>query len=170
MYICRNCGMQYMSDEAVMCTRCQAPKGEGSQFCPCCGIPTKQPMQTVCLNCGVDMTGFGNTSPKSKIAAGVLGLFLGLFGAHNFYLGYTKKAVIQLLLTISAYILYFVGIIGAAISETSYYNSEAIVVFAVIAIIYFLLAVCGVGIWVFVESIMIFCGKIKKDGKGRMLK
>jgi TM2 domain-containing membrane protein YozV len=29
----------------------------------------------------------------------LLGLFLGLFGAHNFYAGYTKNAVIQLLLT-----------------------------------------------------------------------
>ena len=37
---------------------------------------------------------------KSKIAAGILGILLGGFGVHNFYLGYTGKAVAQLLLTL----------------------------------------------------------------------
>lgn len=37
---------------------------------------------------------------KSKIAAGILGILLGAFGIHNFYLGYTNKALIQLLVTI----------------------------------------------------------------------
>lgn len=39
-------------------------------------------------------------SPKSKLAAGLLGIFLGTFGVHNFYLGYTGKAVAQLLITL----------------------------------------------------------------------
>ena len=37
---------------------------------------------------------------KSKMAAGLLGIFLGSFGVHNFYLGYTGKAVAQLLITV----------------------------------------------------------------------
>lgn len=37
---------------------------------------------------------------KSKITGGILGIFLGMFGVHNFYLGYTGKAVAQLLLTL----------------------------------------------------------------------
>lgn len=37
---------------------------------------------------------------KSKMTAGLLGIFLGVFGVHNFYLGYTGKAVTQLLLTV----------------------------------------------------------------------
>jgi TM2 domain-containing membrane protein YozV len=37
---------------------------------------------------------------KSKIAAGLLGIFLGGFGVHRFYLGYTKIGVIQLIVTI----------------------------------------------------------------------
>ncbi len=41
-----------------------------------------------------------STNQKSKIAAGILGILLGSFGAHNFYLGYTGKAVAQLLLTL----------------------------------------------------------------------
>jgi len=38
--------------------------------------------------------------PKSRTAFIVLGIFLGAFGAHNFYAGYTGKAVGQLCLTI----------------------------------------------------------------------
>ena len=42
-----------------------------------------------------------NTSkPKSKIAAGLLGIFLGSLGVHNFYLGYTGKAIAQLLISL----------------------------------------------------------------------
>lgn len=41
-----------------------------------------------------------NLNGKSKIAAGLLGIFLGLFGVHNFYLGYTGKAIAQLLITV----------------------------------------------------------------------
>ena len=37
---------------------------------------------------------------KSKAAAGLLGIFLGCFGFHNFYLGYTGRALAQLLITL----------------------------------------------------------------------
>jgi TM2 domain-containing membrane protein YozV len=40
------------------------------------------------------------SQPKSRVAAGLLGILLGGFGAHNFYLGYTNKAILQLVLTI----------------------------------------------------------------------
>ena len=47
---------------------------------------------------------------KSKIAAGLLGIFLGAFGVHNFYLGNTGKAVAQLLITLlSCFILAIVS-------------------------------------------------------------
>ena len=49
---------------------------------------------------------------KSKIVAGLLGLFLGGLGVHNFYLGYTGKAVAQLLLTLIGWII----LIGPIIS------------------------------------------------------
>lgn len=49
---------------------------------------------------------------KSKIVAGLLGLFLGTLGVHNFYLGYTGKAVAQLLLTLIGWII----LIGPIIS------------------------------------------------------
>ena len=37
---------------------------------------------------------------KSKLAAGLLGIFLGSLGVHNFYLGYTGKAIAQLLISV----------------------------------------------------------------------
>jgi TM2 domain-containing membrane protein YozV len=49
----------------------------------------------------------GGTSPyqqsaaaKSKLTAGLLGIFLGSLGVHNFYLGFRGKAIAQLLITI----------------------------------------------------------------------
>lgn len=38
--------------------------------------------------------------PKSRAAAGILGLFLGSLGVHRFYLGYSGIGVIMLLLTV----------------------------------------------------------------------
>lgn len=58
---------------------------------------------------------YGARSTKSKIAAGLLGIFLGGFGAHNFYLGNTSKAVAQLLLTLVGWIAFGLGPIAAAI-------------------------------------------------------
>ena len=52
--------------------------------------PPQQPVQ------GAIVTG----PPKSKIAAGLLGIFLGGFGAHRFSLGYSGVGVAMLLLTI----------------------------------------------------------------------
>ena len=54
------------------------------------------------------------TGPKSKVVAILLALFLGGFGAHDFYLGYTKQGVIKLVLTITivlSFVTYFWTII-----------------------------------------------------------
>jgi len=51
---------------------------------------------------------FGN-QPKSKIAAGLLAIFIGGFGIHNFYLGYNERGVTQLLLTVVGWIFFGVG-------------------------------------------------------------
>lgn len=37
---------------------------------------------------------------KSKIAAGLFGIFLGALGVHNFYLGHIGKGIAQLLITL----------------------------------------------------------------------
>ena len=136
---CKNCGQQYVTDEAVLCG---AQRGTGSNFCPNCGQPT-QPGSAVCLNCGVSLNDFGVKGQKSKIVAGLLGIFLGAFGVHNFYLGYTSKAVIQLVCSIVGIVLSCI-VIGAFL-------------------------VLGMEIWGLVEGIMILAGKIDRDADGHLL-
>lgn len=68
---------------------------------------------------------FSNTNPreqknyskgKNKTTAGILGIFLGAFGGHHFYLGNTKRATIYLVLSIILSILggggLIIGLIG----------------------------------------------------------
>lgn len=83
-----------------------------AKFCSNCGKELKEGAD-ICLNCGKIInenvqTKKTNTNPnaKSRIVAGILGIVLGYFGVHNFYLGYTGKAVAQLLITLlSCFIL-----------------------------------------------------------------
>lgn len=98
---CKNCGQPYVTDQAVICVRCGAQKGTGNNYCPNCGQPVPMGGQ-VCMNCGVAINNvsFGVAGNKSKIAAGLLGIFLGALGIHNFYLGYTGKAIAQLLISV----------------------------------------------------------------------
>lgn len=140
---CKYCGEKYTTDEAVMCVKCGAPKGKGNNYCPNCGRAVPQ-NAVVCMNCGVSLEELPGSDAKSKIAAGLLGIFLGQLGVHNFYLGYTSKAVIQLVLTIVGYITMCFGI-GA-------------------------LLVGGISIWGLVEGIMILTGNIDRDAMGRKLK
>lgn len=94
---CRNCGNE-LNENAVVCVNCGVGKGIGKSYCPNCGKETNADA-VVCLSCGCSLEVKGK-STKSKIVAGLLGIFVGALGIHNFYLGYTTKAVIQLLITI----------------------------------------------------------------------
>ena len=131
MYFCKNCGEPYMTDEAVMCVKCGVAKGQGNNYCHNCGKPLA-PDAAVCLNCGVANKQAPAPDAKSKLVAGLLAIFLGTFGVHNFYLGYTGKAVTQLVLSIVGILLCCV-VVGVFI-------------------------VMGVGIWGLVEGIMILTG------------
>ena len=93
-----------MNDNAAVCVNCGAAKGAGTSYCPNCGSQT-QPNAAICLNCGVALNGPApvpvGVEQKSRLTAGLLGIFLGGLGIHNFYLGYTSKGIIQLILTIT---------------------------------------------------------------------
>jgi len=41
-----------------------------------------------------------NNGAEKKIVAGILGILLGGFGVHKFYLGYTTEGLIMLLVTL----------------------------------------------------------------------
>lgn len=93
---CKQCGRP-LTPGAAVCVSCGVPVGAGNTFCPNCGQPTN-PMAAVCVNCGAALAQAPAGEAKSKLAAGLLGIFLGSLGVHNFYLGYTNKAVAQLLI------------------------------------------------------------------------
>lgn len=105
-----------------------------AKMCQNCGTIINDETASNCVNCGAVLVSNGGVQQnqyqnqyqapqqvqyqqqfqqpmtpvqgKSKIAAGLLAIFLGCFGVHNFYLGYTGKAVAQLLITIlSCFIL-----------------------------------------------------------------
>ena len=143
MYFCKNCGEAYVTENAIMCVKCGAARGTGYNYCQECGRPVP-PNAFACPNCGVALAERPMTMPipnqKSKVVAGLLGIFLGSFGVHNFYLGYTTKGIIQLVGTIVSYLLacFVIGIFTAA----------------------------GIAIWGFVEGILIFSGNISVDGYG----
>ena len=93
---CKNCG-NLMDPNAAICVKCGCAKGTGASYCHNCGQPTI-PGAAVCTSCGSALANV-NANSKSKLTAGLLGIFLGGLGVHNFYLGYTGKAIAQILLS-----------------------------------------------------------------------
>lgn len=87
-------------------------------YCFNCGKKVNE-VQDVCLNCGVNLRKnkkIDNVNGKSKITAEILGIFLGCYGVHNFYLGYNGKAIAQLLITLlSLFLLSWVSAIWGLI-------------------------------------------------------
>lgn len=79
--VCSNCGKEIK--DRVVREEVKAEKVEDKEF-----TDVKNEKQNV------------NLQAKNKIVAGLLGIFLGGFGVHNFYLGYIGKAVAQLLITV----------------------------------------------------------------------
>lgn len=95
----------------MFCSNCGAQIPDGSTFCSKCGTQVKaQSNNQTTANTQNNVS--QSNAGKSKMAAGLLGIFLGVWGVHNFYLGYKTKAIIQVLLGTVGCIL----IIGPIIS------------------------------------------------------
>ena len=84
--------------------------------------------------------GQANPEQKSKLVAGILALLIGTYGVHNFYLGFTKKGVWQVLLS----------------------TLFGVLTFGITTMI--------VAIWAMIEGITILCSSNGKDAKGIPLK
>jgi TM2 domain-containing membrane protein YozV len=107
---CSNCG-QENQEGAKFCVKCgKSIDGScnGTLYCSSCG---KENLQGVffCAFCGASIGApqgnVGYTAPtsgeaKSKLAAGLLGVFIGGFGIHRFYLGYVGIGIAQIIVTI----------------------------------------------------------------------
>ncbi len=80
-----------------------------AKFCKYCGTEIKGDTN-FCDNCGANLKEETPVSPavpkntnpnaKSRIVAGLLGIFLGGWGVHNFYLGNNSKGAIQIVVSL----------------------------------------------------------------------
>ncbi len=101
--ICGSCGSQ-VDDSYTNCPNCGALLAQPTQ--PAQPVP---PMQQPNPGYGQPMGqqpmmqqpyGYQDPNLKSKMVAGLLGIFLGGWGVHNFYLGNTSKGAIQIVVSI----------------------------------------------------------------------
>ena len=76
-------------NKIMVCRKCGREMSDELRECPNCGTHVSE-KQIKSLD----------PQAKSKLFAGLMGIILGGFGIHNFYLGYKGKAIAQLLLTI----------------------------------------------------------------------
>lgn len=97
---CKNCGKE-IPEGQELCDTCAQNVNAGAQ-----NVNTNQTAQS---NVNYQNTNYQNATvvnnnvnpqAKSKLCAGLLGIFLGAFGVHNFYLGFYGKAIAQLLISI----------------------------------------------------------------------
>lgn len=85
----------------MFCPKCGEENTEEVKFCPDCGQNLAEGEK---VYGGVDIEGdkvVEEQPPKSALAGGLLGILLGTLGIHNFYLGYTGKAIVQLVLGVT---------------------------------------------------------------------
>lgn len=123
---CRNCG-NGLNDQAAICVTCGVPVGRGNNYCPQCGDTTNS-MAQICMKCGINVNSYGQQ--KSKLAAGLFGIFLGAFGVHRFYLGHIGLGLTQCLLTvltcgILSPIVYIWGLIEGILILSGSINKDA---------------------------------------------
>lgn len=83
--------------------------GADEMYCSSCGSIIKKRAE-ICVKCGVRVTGgvasgagavaIASPSPKSRVAAGILGILLGSIGIHRFYLGSIGIGIAQILVSL----------------------------------------------------------------------
>ena len=111
---CKNCG-EKLNEGVNFCFNCGFKSGEGQGYCDKCGVKLNS---STCSNCGniiedykenLNREGYNNQNynsnyverkPKSKVAAGILGILVGGLGIHRFYLGYVGIGILQIVVTI----------------------------------------------------------------------
>lgn len=125
---CKNCGNP-ISNYDTRCSKCGLNLNNTQFVCSNCGSPIS-PSDNVCSNCGANIIHNVNVSytryeQKSKIAAGLLGIFLGGFGVHNFYLGYIGKGIAQIISTFCFGIGFIWGFIEGILILTGSISTDA---------------------------------------------
>lgn len=107
---CTSCGTQ-VADDAAFCPQCGARPGATT---PGAGTPPEYnagPGPVPHMPTPIPVAG----APKSKLIAGILGIVLGSFGIHRFYLGFTTIGIIQLVLGLGGILTCGITTIASAI-------------------------------------------------------
>ncbi|BAS31345.1 hypothetical protein C1G86_0248 [Dehalococcoides mccartyi] len=73
----------------MYCSKCGKQVDDSVSFCPACGNQLH--------TSGTTATEYPER--KSRIAAGLLGIFLGSIGVHRFYLGYVGIGIAQIIVS-----------------------------------------------------------------------
>ncbi len=89
--------------------------------------------------------------PKSSTVAGILGIFLGSFGAHDWYLGDNKKGILHVALFGGGFIITIIGALLAAITASIPLIG---ILFGLVAMLGYLVLL-GNCIWGLIEGIII---------------
>ena len=85
----------------MFCPNCGSSNPDNANNCTNCGASFNNAAQYQQFNTNNQQNQFNNGSQlKSKLAAGLFGIFLGGWGVHNFYLGFTTKGIIQIVVTL----------------------------------------------------------------------
>ena len=105
---CRNCG-EKIDNTNCFCANCGWDPKLGNSFCCKCGARTL-PDQVTCLNCGQNLASQMIESDRNMYIAAILAFLLGAFGIHDFYLGYTSRGVIKIVLTLLVVTSFISGI------------------------------------------------------------
>ena len=121
---------------AKYCGNCGNKIEDNEKFCPRCGKSTYEVDDKTTTQ--TNNNNF-STEQKSKLVAGLLGIFLGSLGIHNFYLGNTNRGLTQLLISLIG------GIFTCGVASVA------------------------MGIWGLVEGIQILTGTINTDASGNPL-
>ena len=118
---CRHCGRE-VAAQAVVCLACGCQPLSGTKHCPNCGAESGSEA-VICTKCGLSLTA---AAPKSRLAAGLLGIFVGGFGVHRFYLGYVGTGLVQILVTLITFGIGSVwGIIEGILILAGSFNQDA---------------------------------------------
>ncbi len=97
-----------------------------------------------------------DVSPKSRLATASLAFFLGVFGAHRFYIGRIITGIVMLLLCIAGWAIIWLAVTGDMVLVSNiFFTAVAFVV--------------AVWMWAFVDFIVAVAGDMT-DKEGRLIR
>lgn len=100
-----------MATKIVTCPSCETQNTGLENFCRNCGTNLAEPFQNQQNYQNQQMQQPYNQNAgqipgaEKKLPAGILGILLGGFGIHKFYLGYTNEGIIMLVIQIAGWLL-----------------------------------------------------------------